>query len=130
MCGIAGIARTGGASADDAEVVRAMMDRLAHRGPDGEGLLAAGPVTLGHRRLAILDLSPAGRQPMEDPTGRYAVVFNGEIYNFRELAQDLGLAPAALRSRSDTEVLLHAWARWGVDALERLVGQWAFALHD
>ncbi len=129
MCGIAGILRHGG-EADDAAIVGAMAERLAHRGPDGAGQWSDGKVTLGHRRLAVLDLSAAAAQPMAHPDGRYVLVFNGEIYNYRDVAAELGLGPADLRTHSDTEVLLHAWARWGPDMLPRLVGQWAFALHD
>ncbi len=129
MCGIAGIYRPGD-PADDRGAVRAMMERLAARGPDGEGIAAAPPLTLGHRRLAILDLSDAARQPMASASGRFLVSFNGEIYNFRELREELGVEPASLRTASDTEVLLLAWERWGSDCLDRLAGQWAFALYD
>ena len=129
MCGIAGILRHGPASADD-EVVRAMLGRLRMRGPDGEGLASEGPLTLGHRRLAILDLSDAARQPMATRDGRFLVSFNGEIYNFRELLGEMGIDPGSLRTSSDTEVLLLAWERWGAECLPKLVGQWAFALYD
>src|SRR5207249_8328837 len=104
--------------------------RSKARGPDGEGVFHEGRLTLGHRRLAILDLSEAGRQPMESADGRYVVAFNGEIYNFRELTRELDVPGQSLRSSSDTEVLLLAWERWGVTCLDRLVGQWAFALYD
>src|SRR5262245_56651179 len=107
-----------------------MLEPLLHRGPDGRGLIADGPLTLGHRRLAILDLSAAGAQPMESPSGRTVVSFNGEIYNFDDVRRELGLARSELRSGTDTEILLHAWERWGEDVLERLVGQWAFAIYD
>ena len=133
MCGICGIYRRDGGDAStgaDETSVRRMTALLERRGPDDEGLHNDGPVTLGNRRLAILDLSPAGHQPMESPGGRYVVTFNGEIYNHREVAAELGLSPADLRSRSDTEVLLRAWERWGPDALPRFVGQWAFAVYD
>jgi len=129
MCGIAGVHRPA-PGGDDEPVVRRMLERLVPRGPDGDGLVRAGPVTLGHRRLAILDLSDAARQPMESASGRFVVTFNGEIYNFRELREELGVAAAELRSSSDTEVLLLAWERWGKAALERLAGQFAFALFD
>jgi asparagine synthase (glutamine-hydrolysing) len=129
VCGIAGILRFG-RPADDATIVGGMSERLAHRGPDGAGQWTAGAVTLGHRRLAVLDLSAAAAQPMTHPDGRFVIVFNGEIYNYSEIAGELGLGPADLRTHSDTEVLLHAWARWGADMLPRLVGQWAFAMCD
>lgn len=129
MCGIAGIYRTRGEH-DDRRVVEAMLSELERRGPDADGMRHEGPVTLGHRRLSILDLSDAGRQPMESASGRYVVTYNGEVYNFRELREELGVDPTELRSSSDTEVLLLAWERWGPGALDRMVGQWAFALYD
>jgi len=129
MCGIAGIHRFQG-EGDDAAVVERMLGRLERRGPDGHGVESLGRTVLGHRRLAILDLSPTGRQPMRSRSGRYAITFNGEIYNFRELQRELGVDPAELRSTSDTEILLLAWERWGEEALQRFVGQWAFALYD
>jgi asparagine synthase (glutamine-hydrolysing) len=107
-----------------------MLAALARRGPDGHGLECSGPLTVGHRRLAILDLSAAGHQPMRSASGRYLVSYNGEIYNYRDLQQELGVAADQLRSTSDTEILLLAWERWGPAALERMVGQWAFALYD
>ena len=129
MCGIAGVYRIRG-ERNDSGTVRAMNARLAVRGPDDEGLVRSGPVTLGNRRLAILDLSDAGHQPMWGSDHRYVITFNGEIYNFRELLRDLEIAPGELRSRTDTEVVLLAWQRWGPEALPRMVGQWAFALYD
>lgn len=129
MCGIAGLYRFRG-NDDDAARVRAMLSRLERRGPDDEGLEVVGPAVLGNRRLAILDLSAAGHQPMRSSSGRYWITFNGEIYNHDEVRRELGIERAALRSRSDTEILLLAWERWGVEALPRLVGQWAIALFD
>ncbi len=107
-----------------------MTRRLLRRGPDDEGLERDGPATLGNRRLAILDLSPAGHQPMRSASGRFRVTFNGEIYNYEDLREELGVDPGTLRSTSDTEILLLAWERWGEAALDRMVGQWAFALWD
>lgn len=130
MCGIAGVFRFDGDASDDTSVVEAMLGRMYQRGPDDHGLCSEGPLTLGHRRLAILDLSAAGHQPMESACGRFVVSFNGEIYNFAELRDEIGLRQGDLRSATDTEILLHAWARWGVGALDRMVGQWAFALYD
>jgi len=129
MCGIAGVLRLRG-NEDDSPVVRAMLECLERRGPDDEGIEREGPLTLGNRRLAILDLSPAGHQPMRSADGRYLISFNGEIYNFHEVRRELGVDPAHLRSTSDTEILLLAWGRWGKRALERFVGQWAFAVYD
>ncbi len=106
------------------------MDAMARRGPDDAGIETDGPLTLGHRRLAILDTSDAGHQPMRSASGRFVVSFNGEIYNHEDIRRELGVARHALRSTSDTEILLLAWERWGTAALDRLVGQWAFAMVD
>jgi asparagine synthase (glutamine-hydrolysing) len=130
VCAIAGVFRFTGNAADDRAAVGAMLDRMRRRGPDDGGLWHEGPLTLGHRRLAVLDLSAAGHQPMVSACGRFVISFNGEIYNFAELRDELGLRPGDLRSATDTEVLLHAWQRWGVESLDRMVGQWAFALFD
>ncbi len=129
MCGIAGILALDGAP-PDGRLVHAMADSLVHRGPDGEGFFEEGPIALGHRRLAILDLSAAGAQPMADASGRHVVTYNGEIYNFVELRAELEAAGARFRSRSDTEVLLEAYARWGPSCVERFNGMFAFALWD
>jgi asparagine synthase (glutamine-hydrolysing) len=102
---------------------------LAHRGPDGEGFLSTPEVSFGHRRLAIIDV-PGGRQPMTSADGRCTVVYNGEIYNFRDLRRELEAGGAQFRTRSDTEVLVETWARWGAEALERLRGMFAFAVWD
>jgi asparagine synthase (glutamine-hydrolysing) len=129
VCGIAGVAALDGcpASADSA---RAMATALAHRGPDGEGFFEDAPIVLVHRRLAILDLTDAARQPMTDATGRFTIVFNGEIYNHLEIRAELEAAGSRLRSRSDTEVLLEGYARWREGVLPRLNGMFAFAIWD
>lgn len=134
MCGIAGFLGPDALNRDDAfRAVRAMTDAIAHRGPDDEGVWVETEtgVALGHRRLSILDLSPAGHQPMQSACGRYVVVFNGEIYNFRELRAELVSAGHRFRGHSDTEVLLAAVSEWGVRrAVERFNGMFAFALWD
>jgi asparagine synthase (glutamine-hydrolysing) len=107
-----------------------MASRLAHRGPDGEGLWHEPGVALGHRRLAIIDLSDAASQPMTSPDGRYVIAYNGEIYNFRDVRAQLEALGERFTTKSDTEVLLRAVAVWGRDALSRLNGMWAFALWD
>src|SRR5690242_4362677 len=128
MCGIAG--QLDWNAPPDLELVRRMTRRIAHRGPDGEGVEVYGAVALGHRRLAIIDLSTAASQPMSDTSRRWHIVFNGEIYNYRELRAELESAGAAFRTHSDTEVILEAWKRWGTGALPRLNGMFAFALWD
>jgi len=100
----------------------------SHRGPDGEGKWTAPGIALGHRRLKILDLSEAGRQPMTTPDGRFTIVFNGEIYNFAEIKREL--AEFEFVSRTDTEVALYAFARWGAGCLDRFVGMFALAIWD
>ncbi len=129
MCGIVGMFNRSGEPASSG-ILTAMTDKLAHRGPDGEGIYLDGAVGLGHRRLSILDLSEAGRQPMATPDGRYVVTYNGEIYNFRELRKELEALGHAFHSRCDTEVLLQAFARWGKQCLDRLNGMFAFAVWD
>lgn len=116
-----------------AAVIGRMNDRIAHRGPDGDGLWTdeAAGVALGHRRLAIVELSPLGRQPMDSADGRFVIAYNGEVYNFQDLRAELEAAGHAFRSHSDTEVLIEACAAWGVErAVRRLVGIFAFALWD
>lgn len=129
MCGIAGLYYPAIARPVDDARVAAMTNALAHRGPDGAGLWSAPGVGLGHRRLAIIDLD-TGAQPMETPGGELVVVFNGEIYNFREVRAELEAMGARFETHSDTEVLLHAWRAWGPRMLPRLNGMFAFALYD
>jgi asparagine synthase (glutamine-hydrolysing) len=107
-----------------------MTDLLSHRGPDGDGFWNEGPAAFGHRRLAILDLTPSGSQPMLHASGRYVVTYNGEIYNYLELRRELEAAGAGFRSTGDTEVLLEAYARWGPSCVERFNGMFAFAIWD
>jgi asparagine synthase (glutamine-hydrolysing) len=132
MCGIAGVVVYGQGPPVDEAALRRLRDAQRHRGPDDEGLWIApdGRVGLGHRRLAIVDLSPLGHQPMASEDGRFRIVFNGEIYNFRALRSQLEARGCAFRSQSDTEVLLHGWREWGLGLLDRLRGMFAFALHD
>ncbi len=135
MCGICGFFQSAdsGAREEARRVVEAMTDTLAHRGPDDQGIWldpGAG-VALGHRRLSIIDLSREGHQPMSSAAGRFTIVFNGEIYNFRELRRDLEAEGATFRGHSDTEVLLEACERWGIEpALRKCVGMFAFAMWD
>ncbi len=128
MCGISGQLRW--ETPPDRALVERMTCALAHRGPDGQGVYVDGPIALGHRRLAIIDLTTGGDQPMSDAGGRCAIVFNGEIYNYRELRKELASAGASFRSQSDTEVILAAYLHWGPSMLTRLNGMFALALWD
>ena len=128
MCGFAGELRRDGPP--DRAALERMQAVLAPRGPDGQGLWIEGPVGLAHRRLAIIDLSARGAQPMVDDALGLAVVFNGCIYNHRELRAELERAGHAFASDADTEVLLKGWAEWGEGLLERLAGMFAFALAE
>jgi asparagine synthase (glutamine-hydrolysing) len=130
MCGIVGYAGRPGALA--ANLLAAMRDTISHRGPDASGIWSAsdGCVVLGHRRLAILDLSDAGAQPMENSRGTATIVFNGEIYNHEELRRELAGGGARFNGRSDTEVLLAAYDAWGERCVEKLRGMFAFAIYD
>lgn len=130
MCGIAGIYSSGGIKESDHSDLDRMLAGLIRRGPDGEGKFQQGPVLLGHRRLKILDLTDAGRQPMTSRNGKFTIIFNGECYNFAELRAELGLKPEDMHSHTDTEVLLEAWAAWGEACLPKIVGQFAIVIYD
>ncbi|HEY8370641.1 MAG TPA: asparagine synthase (glutamine-hydrolyzing), partial [Thermodesulfobacteriota bacterium] len=124
MCGIAGITWR------DDRLVRRMTRTLAHRGPDAEGFYVDEHVSLGHRRLSIIDLSEAGRQPMANEDGSVQVVFNGEIYNFADVRRDLVARGHRFTSRTDTEVIVHAYEEDGADCVRRFNGMFAFAVWD
>jgi len=129
MCGIAGMVDLRGSRTPDRDLLERMTDTIAHRGPDGSGLHVEPGVGLGHRRLAIIDLE-GGRQPLANEDGSVLVTYNGEIYNFQELAKELVAAGHRFATHSDTEVIVHAWEEWGVKCVERFNGMFAFALWD
>lgn len=129
MCGFVAIVGRQGFQ-PEARRIETMCASIRHRGPDDSGLYISGTVGLGFRRLSILDLSPAGHQPMTSPDGKVTIVFNGEIYNFIELRQELESLGYRFRSSGDTEVLLHAYLQWGTGCLEHLNGMWAFLILD
>jgi asparagine synthase (glutamine-hydrolysing) len=132
MCGIAGA--IGSVDTATVKVVQRMTEAQSHRGPDQAGLWSSVDVgrgvVFGHRRLSILDLSEAGRQPMIDRASGVVIAFNGEVYNFAELARDLVAAGDEIVSTCDTEVILKAYARWGERAIDRMRGMFAIALYD
>ena len=127
MCGICVIVDD--RAAVEAAMVHALCDRITHRGPDSEGIAVAGRVGLGMRRLSIIDLE-GGRQPIFNEDGTLAIVFNGEIYNYRELRRDLIQRGHRFATASDTEVIVHLYEEYGERAVERLRGMFAFAIHD
>lgn len=129
MCGIAGVLERSGRPVAS-EVLRRMGDVMAHRGPDGEGQHADGPIGLVNRRLAIIDPTPAGAMPMRSADGRFWITYNGEVYNFAELRAELTAAGHAFRSNTDTEVVLTAYAAWGPACVERFNGMFALAIWD
>src|SRR5260370_28627886 len=132
MCGIAGLINQ-----NPQAFINSMLRSIEHRGRDDEGIWTSQPidsekrrVCLGHRRLSIIDTSSAGHQPMPTRDGRFVVILNGEIYNYRELREQLATKGHRFRTQTDTEVLLAAWAEWGDECLSRLNGMFAFALWD
>lgn len=128
MCGIAGIlSQTGN---DNSVILKKMTDAIVHRGPDAFGYWSNGTISLGHRRLSIQDVSITANQPMHDCSNRYSIVFNGEIYNFKKLQLVLSQSGYEFKTHSDTEVILAAWNRWGIDSLSYFEGMFAFALWD
>lgn len=129
MCGIAGIVNLNGEPVSPV-ILRKMTDAIAHRGPDGEGFYCDGAVGLGHRRLAIIDLSAAGHQPMISRDKQVALSYNGEIYNFPEIRAELELLGYQFHSKTDSEVVLNAWIEWGKACVSRFNGMFAFAIWD
>lgn len=129
MCGIAGFVNMRRDKPCDAEILRRMTRILQHRGPDGEGYFVHGNVGLGHRRLALIDLN-TGDQPMSSADGSFTVVFNGEVYNYVELREELVALGHSFRTTSDTEVILAAYRQWGTSCVQHFNGMWAFALWD
>lgn len=129
MCGIVGVWQFDGRAVDPSSA-REMRDTLIHRGPDDAGLWTEGPLSLGHRRLSIIDLSEAGRMPMASPDGSVRAVFNGEVYNFRSLRAELEAKGHSFLSETDSEVVLRAYEQWGVDCFDRFNGMFAVAIWD
>lgn len=129
MCGIAGVLNLNGAPASPV-ILRKMTDAIAHRGPDGEGHYVNGAAALGHRRLAIIDLSPAGHQPMATCNGSYVITYNGEVYNFQKIRTELECLGHKFHSKTDSEVVLNAYIAWGEACVERFNGMFAFAVWD
>jgi asparagine synthase (glutamine-hydrolysing) len=129
MCGIVGIFNLNGEPVSPV-ILRRMTDSIAHRGPDGEGFYTDSFIGLGHRRLAIIDLSSAAHQPMVTPDRQYALTYNGEVYNFQELRAELQALGHTFRSKTDSEVVLQAYAEWGPDCLHRFNGMFSFAIWD
>jgi len=127
MCGIAGIVNIGHLRNQE-QAITAMTNCVAHRGPDAEGFYIDENIALGHRRLSIIDLSTLANQPMSDATGRYTIIFNGEIYNYKEVKSQLPDYP--YKTKSDSEVLLAAYSKWGIKCLDKLNGMFAFAIWD
>ena len=126
MCGIAGIV----SQSADLEFIGPMTEALSHRGPDGSGVWSDGLCGLGHRRLAIIDLSEKGKQPLCNESETVWIVFNGEIYNFQELRVELEGCGHKFNSHTDTEVIVHAYEQWGTACLKKLRGMFAFAIWD
>ena len=128
MCGITGSLNW--QRPDPEGLILKMTHALQHRGPDAEQVKTLGPAVLGHRRLSIIDTRASANQPMSDHSGRYWIVYNGELYNFQSLKTQLHHLGHSFLTQSDTEVVLEAWKRWGVDCLKEFVGMFAFALWD
>jgi asparagine synthase (glutamine-hydrolysing) len=128
MCGICGVFNFKGDPVD-AQLVHEMTNSISHRGPDGDGYFVKGPIGLGHRRLSIIDLD-GGSQPITNEDGNLQIIFNGEIYNFIELREELLQQGHVFKTRSDTEVILHGYEQWGLDCFTRFNGIFSFALWD
>lgn len=129
MCGLVGIFDSSGRREIDKCLLSRMNEAQRHRGPDGSGIYVAPGIGLGCRRLAVIDIE-GGHQPMLNEDDTVALVFNGEIYNFRELTDELAARGYRFRTRCDTEVIIHSWEEWGEHCLDRLRGMFAFALWD
>ena len=130
MCGISGLINFDNIKANDVQAVKLINDALTHRGPDAEGIYKKDSIVFAHRRLSIIDLSDESNQPMHDDTGNISLVFNGEIYNYQVLREELDRDYSFTTDHSDTETIIYAYRKWGIDCLEKFVGMFAFALYD
>lgn len=129
MCGICGIVNFDKKPVNESDI-QLMMRKIKHRGPDDEGLFIDGSIGLGFVRLSIIDLSPLGHQPMFDSSGRYVLIYNGEVYNYIEIRDELKKLGYIFKSNSDSEVLLYSYIEWGEKCLDKFNGMWAFAIFD
>ena len=127
MCGISILISQKNTCIDEHRI-KTMNDEISHRGPDDEGFFFGQNFALGHRRLSILDLSSAGHQPMN--YGHLWITYNGEVYNYLELKQELTALGYSFKSNTDTEIILAAYTEWGVQSFRKLNGMWAFAIYD
>ena len=130
MCGITGLISKERVTEHQLDQLKLSVSKLESRGPDAEGIINYGRVAFGHRRLSIIDVSDTSNQPMENISGRYSIVFNGEIYNYKELKKDLVEQGYKFKTECDTEVLLQAYSRYGTAFLNKLNGFFAFAIYD
>ena len=130
MCGIAGIFHNQGIHQEDIDLIRRMNEEQKHRGPDDEGQYSDGFCALGHRRLSIIDLSSNGHQPFISDDNRFVMTYNGEIYNYIELREELISLGWTFRTKTDTEVLLKAYQQFGENCLSKFNGMFAFAIYD
>ena len=129
MCGITGILDLQGNRNIDQKLIESMRDSLLHRGPDEAGTFQQEGIAMAHRRLSIIDIK-SGQQPLSTPDGKVTIVFNGEIYNFQELAHELKQKGHSFVTNSDTETIVHAWIEWGEACVHHLRGMFAFAIWD
>ena len=129
MCGISGIFNINGAPVDEQKLVK-MNELIRHRGPDGQGVFVDNNLGIGSNRLAIIDLRKIADQPMFDASGRYVIVYNGEIFNYVELREELAAKGYKFNNTSDTEVILNAYIEYGEKCLDKLNGMWSFAIWD
>lgn len=130
MCGIAGFIYKDARKSVERSRLKKMIDAIAHRGPDAEGMFCERNIALGHRRLSIIDLSGQGNQPMYSHDHRYVIVFNGEIYNYIEIKTELSKLGAVFTNQTDTEVIMEAYRYWGAKCVKRFNGMWAFCIYD
>ncbi|MCZ6594041.1 MAG: hypothetical protein O6943_03905 [Bacteroidetes bacterium] len=130
MCGILGIINLENQSRFGDKILEKMTKTMTHRGPDAHDTYIDDKVALGHRRLSIIDLSMAGKQPMSDSTGNILIVINGEIYNYMEIRQELASRGYEFSTQTDTEVVLNAYLEYGINCLEKFIGMFAFAIYD
>ncbi|MBH41822.1 MAG: asparagine synthetase B, partial [Candidatus Magasanikbacteria bacterium] len=130
MCGIFGAYSTKGRVTINEKELKILTDTMLHRGPDGSGYVVASNFAFGHRRLSIIDLSEKGQQPMYDKDRTVCIVFNGEIYNFQEIREELLELGFLFDSNTDTEVILYSYKAWGMDCVKKFNGMFAFVLYD